>query len=866
MKNSFKILPLATLMSAAWAVHAQEVAYAPEMLRALAGPNQSVDFSYFQKGYDIAPGTYRWVIEVNGQYVKSENVEIREIDGKLEPVFKVKDLRQFPFKEEVLESFAEMDADALVTPVYKYVEGVTTNLDAQQMKLEISVPQIHLADNQGWVDVVDPSLWDKGETGAVVNYNLTGTLSKSRQSPVESKNLYLNLSGRFNAGDWRLHTSGSFYTNEYKGPEFKQKEQEWDLWNTYVERDIPAWKGSLQIGELNTDGSIFETVPMRGVRVTTNEQMLPYRDRAYSPVIEGVANTNAQILIRQNGHIVHSLNVAPGPFKLDNLPNFGNYGDLEVIIKEADGSERIMNVPNTYVANMLREGQYRYDFNVGRYYRKNATGIKEPMLMMGTLAVGLPHDITVFGGTLLAEDYLSFALGTSLSLGSYGALTADVIQSHHRKDDERAIEAGSGAAWRVRYEKTLTQTGTTINLANYQYITGNFTSLQDYAEHGSFSNSSLWSSFGKEKSRWQLAMSQNLGSWGSFSLTGEYGQFHGNASDVKSISAGYYTSIKGVSVGLNYARNYRQVGSYGNKHWDSSHSVMLNLSFPLSVLFGYSTNPVVSSNSVSYLGRMERDMSGNNSYAQSVVMNGSSMNGWSWSVAQDLGSHEDRSTSVSATYSGARTITSIGADHNHYSNTYNIGLTGAIVAHRTGITLAPNAYDSVAIVEVPDAAGIKVSQGLDAETDMFGNAIVTYLSNYTRNEISIDPATLPDGALLLDSSNRVVVPTKGAIVRVSYPVRFGTQAVFVLQNRGGQPLPFGATVDLLDEEGNKDPTVTGMVGEGGRVYLTGLPKEGTLMVSVSDVNHTYPYVVSESDKPASDGFVAVPVMTLRSQY
>ena len=861
MNRKFKLLPVAALMSAVWAAQAQQLAYAPEMLRALASPNQNVDFSYFEKGFDLIPGVYRFSLKVNGSYSRNENFELKEINGKLEPIFLVKDILSLPLKDEILLKFKELDPKAPVFPLSSKLKDVITSIDSEKMEIEVSIPQIYLADSQGWVDVVDPSLWESGETAAVVNYNLTGNLSKSRQSSVESKNVFLNLSGRFNAGDWRLYTSGSFYISDYKAGDYQDKTQEWDLWNTYVQRDIEPWKGTLQFGELNTSGDIFDTIPMRGVRISTNVQMLPYRDRAYSPVIEGVANTNAQIIIRQNNHVVYTLNVAPGPFRLDNLPNFGSYGDLEVVIREADGTERIMNVPNTYVANMLREGQYRYDFNVGRYYRKNATRIEEPMFMMGTLAYGLPYDVTLYGGSILSEGYYAFALGTGMSLGSFGAMNADVVQSNHRKDADRGIDSGHGAAWRIRYEKNLSSTGTRINLANYQYLTGNFATLQDYAEYGSTIQSFLQAN-SRVRNRWQLSMSQSLGSWGSLSFGGDWSKYHGDASDVKTLSAGYYTSIKRVGVGLTYSRSYQQVGYKENRHWDSSHSVMLNLNIPLDVIFGHSTNSLINSNSVTYMGRMNKDISGEKSYSQSVVMSGSNNSGWSWSLAQDLGDHEDRSTSVSASHSGALAHTNFGFDHNHYANTYSIGTTGAFVIHKTGVTMTPNAYDSLAIVEVPGASDVRVSQGFDSTTDIFGNAVVTYLSNYTKNDISIDPSTLPDGALLLDGTNRTVVPTQGAVVRVKFPVRFGKQAVFVMVDKHGNPLPFGSTVDLLDADGKKDPTVSGLVGEGGRVYLSGLPETGRLRVIQNEVVYSYNYEVPNQTVDLSGDFIPVPVIRL----
>ena len=855
MNRTFKLLPIAVIIAASWAAEAEQVAYSPDMIRALVPAGQEVDTSFFEKGYDLAPGAYRFKLFVNGEQHSASTYEVREYQGTLQPVWHVKDLKLLPLKDDVLKLFAEMDDNDEVFPIFDKIEGVKVVVDTQEMKLELSVPQIHLHDDS-WVDIASEELWDYGETGAVLNYSLTGNHLESRHDDFESSNVYANLSGRVNVGSWRIYTSGSFSANKVKYPHYSTSEEQWDLWNTYLQRDIPAIKGTLQLGEISTSSEIFDSVPLRGFRLSTNEQMLPRRDRTYSPVIEGIANTNAQILIRQNGHVVHTLNVAPGPFRLDNLPSFGSYGDLEVVIRESDGTERVMFVPTSSVPNMLREGQFRYDFNAGRYYRKGMSpDVKDTGVIMGTVGYGLPNDITVYGGSLLANDYYALALGTGLSLGRFGALAGDVIQSYHKEDPTRGVESGSGAAWRVRYEKTMTEYGTTVNLANYQYITGDYATLEDYVSYGT-SSSSIWWGNGQIRSRWQLSMSQQLGNLGSLSVGADYATYHGSSSDVKSFNVGYFTNVKGVGVSLNYSRNYQQVGASDNRRWDSSHTMMLNLNIPLSLFDRHSTNSFINNTSVSYQGHMTKPIYGERTYSQSVVMSGYSDNmDWSWTASQELGSREDRASSVSLTYTGDRIVANMGYDRSHYNDNYQLGFNGALVFHRTGITAASQAYDTIAIVEVPDTSGVRVSQSFDTKTDIFGHGVLPYLSNYTKNDIAIDPATLPEGAMLLDSSNRVVIPTQGSIMRVTYPVRVGHQAVFILKNREGRPLPFGSQVHLLTDEGNKDLYVSGVVGEGGRVYLTALPESGKLVIETVDGKQYFPYLLNGKEENDSNSFV-----------
>ena len=51
----------------------------------------------------------------------------------------------------------------------------------------------------------------------------------------------------------------------------------------------------------------------------------------------GLAKTNAKVVIKQNGFVIHQVNVAPGPFLIQDLNPTSISGDLLVTIEENDG-------------------------------------------------------------------------------------------------------------------------------------------------------------------------------------------------------------------------------------------------------------------------------------------------------------------------------------------------------------------------------------------------------------------------------------------------------------------------------------------------------------------------------------------------
>lgn len=71
----------------------------------------------------------------------------------------------------------------------------------------------------------------------------------------------------------------------------------------------------------------------------------------------------------------------------------------------------------------------------------------------------------------------------------------------------------------------------------------------------------------------------------------------------------------------------------------------------------------------------------------------------------------------------------------------------------------------------------------------------------------------------IDSSVARVVPTKGAIIRTDFAVKTGLRMIATLTHKGA-PLPFGTVVTSGEN--------SGIVGDAGQVFLTGMPESGTI--------------------------------------
>lgn len=93
--------------------------------------------------------------------------------------------------------------------------------------------------------------------------------------------------------------------------------------------------------------------------------MLPESLRQYTPVLQGIAETNARVQVTQRGQLIYETTVPPGPFELNNVSAMGYGGDLQMTIIEADGQRYTRIIPFSAPPMLLHPGVSRYSIAVG---------------------------------------------------------------------------------------------------------------------------------------------------------------------------------------------------------------------------------------------------------------------------------------------------------------------------------------------------------------------------------------------------------------------------------------------------------------------------------------------------------------------
>lgn len=128
------------------------------------------------------------------------------------------------------------------------------------------------------------------------------------------------------------------------------------------------------------------------------------------------------------------------------------------------------------------------------------------------------------------------------------------------------------------------------------------------------------------------------------------------------------------------------------------------------------------------------------------------------------------------------------------------------------------------LIKAPGAKGVSIQNQTGAKTDFRGYTVVSNVSPFRKNDVTLDPSSLPDD-VELELTSRTVVPTRGAVVRAEYVASVGMRVLMTLTQANGQPVPFGAIANVEGHPGRGY-----IVGDAGQVYLTGLESKGNMIV------------------------------------
>jgi outer membrane usher protein FimD/PapC len=758
----------------------------------------NIDLSQFSQAGYLMPGRYQLVIHMNKSELSEQTVEFLppESDPKGSSVCLTPDIvTLFGMKDATIKQASWWHNGQCLD--LSSLQGIAVRPDLGSGALYVSVPQAYLeytADN--WDP---PSRWDNGIPGALFDYNLNA-MSTHQETGGRSNNISGNGTTGANVGPWRLRAD---WQAQYQQQKNATTQQNWDWSRYYAYRAITSLRAKLMLGENYLDSSIFDSFRFSGASLATDDNQLPPNLRGYAPEVTGVAKTNAKVTISQQGRVIYETTVASGPFHIQDL-NSAVSGTLDVKVEEQDGSVRTWQVDSASIPYLTRPGMVRYKIASGKPsdYDHHSQG---PGFATGEFSWGVNSGWSLYGGGLFAGDYNSLAVGLGRDLLDFGAISFDISHSRAELPGEATK---NGNSYRVSYSKRFEEYDSQVTFAGYRFSERNYMNMTEYLDERYHDNESS----GEDKELYTITMNKqfrplNLSAYLNYSHQTYWDR---EASDTWNLSVSNFFDIgrmKNISLSLSAFRT-----QYDGTKDDGMY---LGLTVPWgengTLSYNGQVNGSDSTNTLGYYNRIDD----NNSYR---------IDAGTTSEGEGTGSgyftHDGDIASMTAN------ISTTGSNSNAVGMSLQGGMTATAhgaALHRTsmpGGTRMMVDTDGVSDVPVRGYGGI-------VRTNAFGKAVVSDINSYYHSSINVDLDALPDN---VDATRSVVegTLTEGAIGYRKFGILAGEKGMAVVRLSDGSAPPFGAEIR------NKNGAQTGIIGDDGSVWLSGIRAGEKMDVSWDD--------------------------------
>ncbi|MEG5552308.1 outer membrane usher protein [Enterobacter wuhouensis] len=761
----------------------------------------NIDLSQFSRGEYIMPGTYTMVVHINKNDLQEQQIPFYapEDDGNGSRACINRALAdQLGFKEGEIDKFSWWHQGQCLDELT--VQGMEVRGDLSTSSLYLSIPQAFLEyTDDNWDP---PARWDEGIPGGIFDYNLNARTQHQERDGSNAYNLSGNGTAGTNLGAWRLRADWQASVDHRTGsgqPTYQQLD--WSRY--YLYRAIPSLRSKLTLGENYLDSGMFDSFRFTGASLVSDDSMLPPNLRGYAPEVVGVAKTNAKVTVSQQGRVLYETTVAAGPFRIQDI-NDAVSGQLDVSVEEQDGSVQtfIMNTAN--IPYLTRPGSVRFKLAAGKPsdYEHHTQG---PVFTSGEFSWGVSNGWSLYGGALAGGDYNALSMGIGRDLLIFGALSFDVTQSRaHIPQEDSTLNGGS---YRLSYSKNFDEYDSQVSFAGYRFSEKEFMSMSQYLDaryHGSAD--------GNGKEMYTATFSKSFRDWNLSAYLNYSHETYWDrpANDRYNLTLSQYFDIgrfRNLSMSLSAYRN-----KYNGVNDDGAY---IALSVPWgdngTVSYNATVNRDDSTHSVSYFDRID-DRS---TYQLSA---GASRSG----------------ESASGYYTREGDIARISANASYQAGSYSaIGLsaqggmtltTEGGAMHRTSM-----AGGSRILIDTDGVADVPVrGYGRTTNTNAWGKAVISDVNSYYRNKASIDLNQLGDKA---EATTSVVLATltEGAIAYRKFDVIAGVKAMAVIKLADGSEPPFGATIQ------NARKQETGIVNEGGSVYLSGINAGDVMTVRWNEI-------------------------------
>ena len=678
------------------------------------------------------------------------------------------------------------------------VQGGSYTRDIGVFRLDFSVPQ-------AWVEelesgYVPPENWERGINAFYTSYYVSQYYSDYKASG-NSKSTYVRFNSGLNLLGWQLHSDASFSkTNNNPGV--------WKSNTLYLERGFAQLLGTLRVGDMYTSSDIFDSVRFSGVRLFRDMQMLPNSKQNFTPRVQGIAQSNALVTIEQNGFVVYQKEVPPGPFAITDLQLAGGGADLDVSVKEADGSVTTYLVPYAAVPNMLQPGVSKYDFAAGRSHIEGAS--KQSDFVQAGYQYGFNNLLTLYGGSMVANNYYAFTLGTGWNT-RIGAISVDATKSHSKQDNGDVFD---GQSYQIAYNKFVSQTSTRFGLAAWRYSSRDYRTFNDHVwannkdnyrrdENDVYDIADYYQNDFGRKNSFSANMSQSLPEgWGSVSLSTLWRDYWGRSGSSKDYQLSYSNNWRRISYILAASQAYDE-----NHHEEKRFNIFISIPFDWGDDVSTPRRQIYMSNSTTF---DDQGFASNNTGLSGTV---GSRDQFNYGVNLSY-QNQGNETTAGANLTWNAPVATVNGSYSQSSTYRQAGasVSGGIVAWSGGVNLANRLSETFAVMNAPGIKDAYVNGQKYRTTNRNGVVVYDGMTPYRENHLMLD-VSQSDSEAELRGNRKIAAPYRGAVVLVNFDTDQRKPWFIKALRADGQPLMFGYEVN--DIHGHN----IGVVGQGSQLFI-----------------------------------------------
>lgn len=643
----------------------------------------------------------------------------------------------------------------------------------------------------------DRGTFQRGGKAGLLNYDLFGL--QNQYGGTSSQYTSLNTELGFNAGDWLLRSRQMF--SEQDGTRSAQ----WLY--TFAQKTFVRHKAMLQVGEINIAKSVFPGAAITGLQVLP-DSALHGKSRG-GAIVEGIAQSQARVEIRQAGVLIHTTLVPAGPFRLTDVQVLNGNTDLDVRVIEADGEQRDFTVPAAALAQFSYTAP-GYSMALGQVRTFDSPGMQSPLVVTGTGGWLLTPQNTVSAGLLASENQYQAAAFTLDS-----ALTPTTSVNGRGTLSNAGEEGARGAQASVAFSTRLTE-----KLSSSVNVTRRTEGFRDLLETTHSREAGYTRGLSREQYGLSLSWSDPL--LGGFSA-GYATSTSFDGGGTQHVTGSWGKSFEHFSVSANVERSLGRnstSGSYAEPSDRRSSNLNDNaLYLSVNVPLGHGRN----------LRGYSNKRNGQTRFGSSVSDSGNAFG--SYQVAADSNT-EDRQRNFSGNVSVLPRYTHLNLGYSksgEESTSYSAQASGGMVLHEDGLTLSPYPLrDTFAVAKVGDMSGVKLStpSGL-VWTDLWGRAVVAQLTPYETSRVEMATTSLPRNVDIKNGS-QALSAGRGSVSKMDFQVVTTRRVLLKVRDAHGQPLPKGSGV--FNAQGEFLTTVV----DGGKLFLSNDQLNGSLSVRLDD--------------------------------